>query len=299
MASVLVTGSSGFVGSHLAALCAASDLKIVGLDLRASGHTDMVCDVKEKALVAKILKENGVEKVIHLAAHIDAAESVRKPLKYLRNNALGTIMLLEAMRKSDSKEIVFVSSAAVYGRQEEFPILENAPLAPVNHYGLSKLLAERSVESYHESYGLNYTILRPSNLYGIGQNDAYAGVISRFVDAAIKGTAPVLHGDGSQTRDFLNVKDMVEALRAVAMQKGKNATYNVSFGKPVRITELLETVQRIAGKNIEPKRGPKRPGDIERSELSSEKFREAYGWKPEVKLEDGIGELLRHYKTAV
>ncbi len=292
MEKVLITGSSGFLGSHTMRLLRASGIEAIGADRRPSESTNLVCSIGDEAAMTSGLKSGGIGTVLHLAASVDAEESVRQPVEYIRNNTLNTAHLLNAMRKAGSGNFVFVSSAAVYGEPKHLPIDETHETNPTNPYGLSKLLAEEVVQGYNESYGIKYAILRPTNLYGTGQNSSHAGVIAKFIEAAIRGTPPVLQGDGKQTRDFLHVSDMAEALKAVASKGVRNDTYNVSANRPVDLSELLAIIEKISGTKLNAVHEQGRKGDIGKSEVSSDKLRAEYGWKPKKTLEEGLADLL-------
>ncbi|MDG7036716.1 MAG: NAD-dependent epimerase/dehydratase family protein [Nitrososphaerota archaeon] len=290
----LVTGAAGFVGRHLVRRLKETGAEVIAVDIRPVGGAIRVDVTDGRSLSALMMKERP-EAVFHLAAHISAPESVVDPIKYFHNNAIGTAVALEAARQADVSLFIYISSLAVYGEPTVLPITEASPVAPVNPYGASKLMGEEAVKVYNATYGLHYLIFRPSNIYGIGQNPEYAGVIAAFVKAVSEGRRPIIYGDGLQTRDFIDVKDVAELL-AIAGTKRKviDQTFNVSSGISVNIRELLGTVTSAAKKGqLIPIYKPKRPGDIRRSEVSNQRAREAFNWSPRYRLSEEIHELLK------
>jgi len=218
-----------------------------------------------------------------------------KPLMYISNNTVGTVNVLETCRKFDIRKIVYFSSAAVYGEPSEYPLRESSPVRPVNPYGVSKLMSEKAVEGYSSSYGLNYTIFRPSNIYGIGQNPEYAGVMHAFAKAIVNGKDPVIFGDGNQTRDYIHVNDVTEAVVRAPESEARNLVMNLSSGKSVTVNFLAKIFKEVYDKEINFIYGPPSEGDIYRSELSNELVTKALNWSPRVRLQDGLREIIKWY----
>ncbi len=290
----LVTGAAGFVGRHLVQRLKEKGVEVIPVDIRPLGKTKKV-DVTDGRSLAGLIKKERPGVVFHLAAHISAPESVVAPLKYFHNNAIGTAVTLEAARQGDVSLFIYISSLAVYGEPAAVPLTEASPVAPVNPYGASKLMGEEAVKVYNATYGMHYLIFRPSNIYGIGQNPEYAGVIAAFVKAVSEGRRPIIYGDGLQTRDFIDVRDVAELL-AIAGTKGEamERIFNVSSGSSINIRELLDIVTSAAGKaRAIPIYKPKRPGDIRRSVVSNLRACEAFNWSPKHRLSEEIHELLK------
>ncbi|AFO56739.1 UDP-glucose 4-epimerase [Natrinema sp. J7-2] len=232
-----------------------------------------------------------IDIIFHHAALISVEASIRDPERTHDVNVTGTVKLLERAR-DESARFVFASSAAVYGHPDTVPISEDAPLEPTSPYGLSKLAAERYVRLYADLYDLSAVALRYFNVYGPGQLDGdYSAVISVFVDQAAAGDPITVEGDGSQTRDFVHVDDVVQAnlLAATAEETG---TFNVGTGESVSILELAEIVRDLSGSDPEITYTEARAGDIDRSRASVSNIESSLGFEPSLSLEDGLREII-------
>ncbi|MGC9178077.1 MAG: NAD-dependent epimerase/dehydratase family protein [Conexivisphaera sp.] len=287
---ILVTGAAGFIGSRLARALRGRGHEVLGVDLRG-GEGIARADVRDRAAIVSLASGFGPDAVAHLAALISAPESVSRPAEYLENNAMGTVNALEAARLSGARAFLYFSSVAVYGEPAELPLREDSPTNPANPYGLSKLVGEEAARGYGRFYGMRCVILRPSNVYGPGQSPDYAGVVEAFARAIAEGRTPVIHGDGEQTRDFVHVDDVVNAA-IIALESGASGTYNVSSGRSVSVNELARLFEEAAGRRVEFARGPPRPGDVRRSEVSNELIVRELGWRPARDLSEGIREVL-------
>lgn len=296
---VLVTGGAGFIGSHLVRRLVAEGFHVTVLDNLSSGHLgNLNCvlsrvkfvegDVRDPGVVKEAA--SGAEAVVHLAALIDVAESIEKPRLYLDVNVLGTLNILEAAKKA--KVFVFASSAAVYGEPLSLPIEESHPLTPLSPYGATKAAGEALVHAHARVYGFRPVILRIFNVYGPKQSKAYAGVVLEFVKRVLKGEPPIIYGDGSQTRDFIYIDDVVECFVTAIRRQHVSGVFNVGSGKAVSIKELAGRVAEVLGKpNLEPVYAPARPGDIKHSVASINKLKECLGYTPRVSLELGLKKL--------
>lgn len=290
--SILVTGSSGFIGSHLVEeLSKQKGVDVVGVDIRPSASTSRRADILDTDRIARMMRESNVNCIVHLAAHISVQESVAFPIKYYENNLMGTASVLDAARISGVKSVVFASSIAVYGGQGRMPLTENSSARPESPYGYSKLFAEQMIKSYADLYGLNYTIFRFSNVYGQGQNPAYSGVISKFLECIASDMDPVVYGDGKQTRDFIHVRDVCSGVSRVLRSGADNQTYNLSSGSSTSLSELLKHLGAISRKRLAPVFKAPRQGDVVRSEISNRRFVSRYGWHPKVSLHQGLAAL--------
>jgi len=303
MVKVLITGGAGFIGHNLALYLADRGFDVVVYDslerasslgvsrLREKGVPIIVGDVRDEVKLKSSLR--GVDVVVHAAAYVDVEESVRKPLMYFDNNVLGTVSTAKCSLDSNVDFLVYLSSAAVYGNPKYLPIDENHPTEPISPYGLSKLMSEYVLRFYGRVYGLRYAILRIFNVYGPGQTSSYAGVVSKFIERIKEGLPPIIYGDGSQTRDFIYVDDVSEAIK-LAIEKKVCDVFNIASGREISINELAEIILRISGLKVKPIYEDKRPGDIERSVADISKAVRILGFKPKVSLEQGLEMLLRH-----
>jgi len=289
---ILVTGGAGFIGSNIAeALVSENDVRV--LDDLSSGSRLTVPD--DATLIEGDIRDNdvleratkGVDIIFHQAALISVEESVQRPELTHDVNVTATVKLLERARE-ESARFVFASSAAVYGYPESVPISEDAPTDPTSPYGLSKLAAERYVRLYAELYDLSAVALRYFNVYGPGQMAGdYSAVISVFAEQATNGEPITVEGDGSQTRDFVHVRDIVQA-NLLAASSNVTGVFNVGTGESVSILELAETVREASRSESEIVHVEDRPGDIDRSRADVSQLESEFGFEPSVSLEDGL-----------
>lgn len=237
------------------------------------------------------------EVVIHLAAQSHVGVSLEDRKGDAQVNVMGTINLLDLCKAYEVKHVIFSSTAAVYGDQEQLPITEEAPHHPLSPYALSKLTAERYIQLYAGLYGFVYTILRFSNVYGPRQaNAAESGVITKFAERLLTNQSPIIYGDGTQTRDFIFVKDVAAGIVNV-LQNESEGIFNLSTASETSLKEILSTMYELIGKQIEPTYLPFRKGDIYRSCLSNSKAENALGWTPQTSLRSGIKETLQYFKN--
>jgi len=301
---VLVTGGVGFIGSHVVDELVRGGYDVVVLDdlsnsdlKNIEGVIDRVIfvrgDVRDFKTVSKAVK--GIDAVIHLAALIDAVESLNKPLLYHEVNVYGTHVLLKCCVDSGVVRFVYASTAAVYGEPTVIPTPEDSVLEPTNPYGLSKLLAEELIKYYSRVYGLKTTIFRLFNVYGPRQwRSGYAGVISRFIERVSRGEPPIIFGDGEQVRDFIYVEDVAKVF-VESLERGVDGVYNLGTGRGVRIKDLAELVINAFGfKDLKPIHAPPRPGDVVRSVADVSKLREVFNVKP-TELGEGIRKTIEDY----
>ena len=305
MIRVLVTGGAGFIGSHLVdrLVDEAYDVRVIdnlysgkleNIERHIkSGKVDFVeGDIRDALLVKKSLV--GVDAVFHLAAIISVPFSVSNPELTFDVNLVGTLNLLNACYEKNVGKFVFVSSCAVFGDTKILPVNENASTNPISPYAESKLLAERDCLSFQQRGLLQSVVLRFFNVYGPrqGMND-YSGVITRFINRAKQKQSLTIYGDGSQTRDFVNVNDIVQALLACMKSSGANGeVFNIGSGKPTSITELAKTVLELTGQDLEIRCELARAGDIKDSYADISKAKRLLGYEPKVTLRDGLRALL-------
>jgi UDP-arabinose 4-epimerase len=289
--SILIVGGAGFIGSHTAKLIAASGRKPVVFDNLSSGHRWALRwgvfeegDLGDRAAIDAVLERHDVEAVIDFAAHIEVGESVRNPRKYFRNNLVNTLNLLDAMVDKGVKQIVFSSTAAVYGDPVTVPIPEDHRLLPVNPYGESKLFVERTLRWYGEAYGLRWAALRYFNAAGadpggeIGEDHApESHLIPLAIKAALgqRGELQIFGTDyptpdGTAVRDYIHVVDLAQAHLlaldhlAAGADKGTFAgsfAANIGTGVGHSVREVLAAVERVGGRPVPRREVGRRPGD--------------------------------------
>lgn len=291
--TVLITGGAGFIGSHIAdALVADNTVRV--LDDLSTGHRENVPDEAE-LYVGDITDDDdrsaamdGVDLVFHEAAIVSVAHSIETPLETNRTNADVTLQLLEDARRENAR-FVLASSAAIYGHPESLPVSETHPKQPTSPYGVSKLVADQYVQLYGALYDLPTVALRYFNAYGPRQQGGdYSGVISTFVEQALAGEPITVNGDGSQTRDFVHVDDIVQANLRAATTPHVGAAYNVGTGDTVTIMELAELIRSAAGSNSPIVNVDGRPGDIEHSCADTTTASSRLGFDSTIPLDAGL-----------
>ncbi|WP_254279912.1 NAD-dependent epimerase/dehydratase family protein [Haloarcula marina] len=295
--TVLVTGGAGFIGSHLVdALLPDNDVRI--LDSFVSGDrsrppadaTVVEGDVRDEAALARAM--DGVDTVFHEAAIVSVAQSVADPTTSHAVNVDGTLSVLEAARRRDAR-VVFASSAAIYGAPESVPVSETAPKQPSSPYGLEKLSGDHYCRLYADLYDLPTVALRYFNVYGPRQSGGdYAGAITAFTEQARAGGPLTVQGDGGQTRDFVNVADVVQANLRAAATDATGEAFNVGTGARTTIRDVAETIRDRVAPDAEIATVDPRPGDIRDSVADIGKAREKLGYEPTVSLEAGLADYL-------
>ena len=302
----IVTGGAGFIGSNLVeGLVELGDVTII--DDLSSGNLDNLehllkrDDVILERLSVTDLRGmkphfEDVDCVFHLAAISNISSSVADPLRTNEVNVKGTLNVLLAARDSGVRKVVFTSSASVYGDTDEVPTTESALPNPLSPYAVSKLAGEHYCNVFSDLYGLETTSLRPFNVYGPRQdpNSQYAGVIPLFIRSLLEGEAPMIDGDGEQTRDFVYVKDMVSAFIQAMDHRAKGA-YNIAGGKGISINELYREVSSIMGADVEPLHGEPRPGDVRHSTADITRAKRYLGYEPEYDLRRGLEETIEWF----
>jgi len=300
----MVTGGAGFIGSNLVdALLARGDEVTVVDDLStgrrenldgalAAGAELIELDIRDAARLAAVTAERGPETVFHLAAQIDVRKSLADPAFDAAVNVGGTANVLDAARAAGSGRIVFVSTGgAIYGEGEgqQLPLDESAPIAPLAAYGQSKFAAEGYLALYERVYGTSGISLRLGNVYGPRQDPlGEAGVIAIFCGALRAGRRPTVFGDGTQTRDYIFVGDVVAAALAAAESRATGPV-NIGTGKEVSVLELAEALGRLGGaESFEPEFAPARTGEVQRISLDAGLAERELGWRPQTSLEDGL-----------
>ncbi|GLZ09765.1 UDP-glucose 4-epimerase [Actinomadura sp. NBRC 104425] len=291
---VLVTGAAGFIGSHLVDRLLADGHRVVGVDDFSSGRnarTDVEIwrmDVADPALPGRVAALRP-EVVCHLAAQVSVRASVADPLHDARVNALGTANVLEAARAGGARKVVFASSCAVYGVPDALPVPPDAELRPASPYAASKVTGEVYLRTYRALHGLDYTILTLANVYGPRQTpDGEAGVVSIFTDALLAGRPTRVFGDGTQTRDYVYVLDVVDAFARATGEVGGGGRFNVGTGVQTTDRELHTLVAEAAGAPDDPAFAPPRPGDLPAMAVDPAATERVLGWRARVPLREGL-----------
>ncbi|MBC1457809.1 NAD-dependent epimerase/dehydratase family protein [Listeria newyorkensis] len=301
MTTVLITGGLGFIGSHLANRLA-TESKVVIIDNLSTGRRENVTphenitvyegDITDKKIVARIFETHQFDYIYHLAAVASVAESVERPHETFETNFMATVLLLEHAKNQaqEVKRFVFASSAAVFGDEETMPKTEISPVKPLTPYAIDKLASEQYVLAYKTLYGLNTSAARFFNVYGMRQNpeSPYSGVISLLTKAFIKESTFQIYGDGNQTRDFIFVNDVVDALVLIANREESNGeVYNIGTGQPTSLNDLIGQYQVITGKAMEVSHLQSRRGDIRVSLAGIEKLKRL-GFEPKYSIYRGL-----------
>jgi len=304
----LVTGGAGFIGSHLVDSLLADGARVRVLDdfssgrrenlaaaLRHGGALDVVeGDIRDLATVRAAM--SGVDGVFHEAAMVSVPQSVEHPELSADVNARGTANVFAAAREARVRRVVFASSSAIYGDDAPAPVAEDQAPGPMSPYGVDKLYAEHLGALYASLYGVETVGLRYFNVFGPRQDPSspYSGVISIFANAMRAGRAITIYGDGEQTRDFVDVADVVRANR-LAMSatpfRGFRAL-NVGRGERTTLNELVKVLGRLAGADVPVRYEAARAGDVRHSQADVTRIRAELGWEPAVTLEAGLGTLL-------
>jgi len=297
---VLVTGGAGFVGASLVHRLLGIGAKVTVLDdfftglesnlPQSAGNLEIVRgSVTDEALVSRSVK--AADYVFHLAAR-NIIVSTKNPREDFATNIGGTLNVLMAARESAVTRVVYTSSASVFGNPKYLPISEDDPTSMLSPYAVSKYGGENYCNAFFESYSVPVTCVRYSNVYGPMQRpeNPYCGVVAKFFSAAMAGKAPVIHGDGEQTRDYTFIDDAVEAtLLAAVTSRAEGQVYNVGSGRETTVNQLATTIIRITGKEMMASHIDRRDIDnIRRRVLNIEKARRELRWVPEVTLEDGL-----------
>ena len=306
---VLVTGGAGFIGSHLVDKLVEKGFQVRVLDDLSTGSLDNLehslnriefikADVRDVDSVRKALE--GVDVVVHEAAVTSVPRSIEDPLTVSQVNVEGTLNLLRACVERKVRRFVYASSSSVYGDLPTLPKREDYELRPKSPYAVSKYAGEKYCLVFHEVYGLETVALRYFNVYGPRQRyGPYSGVITIFINRALRGEPPIIYGDGKQTRDFIYVEDVVEAtIKALEKEDVAGEVINVAAGSPVTINRLAELILEIVGiDNLKPIYTVERKGDIKHSFADITKAKSLLGWSPKVNLVEGLRRTVDWFKV--
>ncbi len=304
MRKILVTGGAGFIGSHVVpALLEQGDCEVTVLDNLSTGKRAYVpkevpfhlLDIRSRELEEFLLRER-FQTVIHLAAQTLVPYSMEHPEADEDLNVAGLVHLLEGCRKSGVEQIIFSSSAAIYGDNQHLPLTETEVPAPTSFYGLSKTVGESYIRLYSQVSGLHHVIFRFANVYGERQGETgEGGVISIFARKIAHKEPLTIFGDGNQTRDFVYAGDIARAM-CLAVGYAGNATLNVSTNQEVSLNQLIGVLEKVLGHRMEVQYGPVRPGDIYASVLSHKALKETLGMQEYTDLEAGLRKTMDYFQ---
>jgi UDP-glucose 4-epimerase len=311
MANFLVTGGAGFIGSSLAERLLEIGQSVRVVDDFSTGHRRNVepfldrIELVEGDLADLSVSQaavQGMDYVLHQAAIPSVPRSVEDPLRIHNANANATLNMLVAARDAKVKRFVFASSSSVYGDSEVLPKVETMPANPLSPYAVTKLVGEKYGAVFHKLYGFPVVALRYFNIFGPRQDphSPYSGAISRFIEAALRGTRPLIYGDGEQSRDFTYVENAVEANLLACKAPGvEGMVFNVGTGERHTLKELLCCLSSILGCKLEPEFANTRLGDVRHSQAGIEKARRFLLFEPRVGFQEGLERTLNWFRRSL
>lgn len=308
--TILVTGGAGFIGSNLVDRLLAEDRRVVVVDDLSTGSLSNLDEARRagdgrfefqrldirKSAIDAVVERHRPEVILHLAAQINVRDSVEDPIDDAMTNIIGTINVLEAARRHGVRKVVLATSGGcIYGEPtlEELPVDEDNPGHPHSPYGASKVAAEEYLRMYRALYGLEWTSLALSNVYGPRQDPSgEAGVVAIFTENMLEGKPCMIFGDGEQSRDFVFVDDVVHAF-VLAMDRGNGERFNIGTGQRTSVNQLFHALAAATDHDREPVYAPERPGELRHNAIDARKANRELGWKPWTTLEEGLAATLR------
>ena len=313
MPGAMVTGAAGFIGSHVADALSRQGWDVVGVDnfdpyypreekqknlaevSQAVRDGFVEADIRDTETMQRLMEERGVELIVHLAAKAGVRPSIQMPAEYMDVNVRGTTSLLEAARKAGVQKIIFASSSSVYGRENEVPFHEDQPVqSPMSPYAASKIAAEAVCYTFHHLYDMHITCLRFFTVYGPRQRPDLA--INKFVRLMFAGQPIPMYGDGSSSRDYTFIDDIVRGVMAAVERDFDFAVINIGSSRPVKLREMIAAIERVTGITAKIEQLPPQPGDMPHTYADITRAKEMLGWQPQVTLEEGLAEFVRWWK---
>jgi len=301
---ILITGGAGFIASNIADRYLELGHEVVIVDNLITGQKENIpsaaefykMDICDEAL-KNVFETERPDIVNHHAAQMDVRRSVADPIYDASVNVLGGLNILQNCVKYKVQKFIFASTGgAIYGEQDYFPADENHPTRPISPYGITKLTTEKYLFFYNLTYGLKYTVLRYANVYGPRQNPhGEAGVVAIFSKKMLKREQPKINGEGTQTRDYVFVGDVVKA-NELALTTGDNKIYNIGTGIETDVNELFRKIAGFMDHPVEELHGPGMPGEQMRSVLDASYIKKELGWKPSVNLNDGLQKTVDFFR---
>ena len=305
----LVTGGAGFVGSHLAEELDRRGERVRVVDSLITGHRENLAHLERVEFLEGDLAEldvarqavAGADYVLHQAAIPSVPRSVQDPIASNRANIDATLNVLVAARDAGVRRVVYAGSSSAYGDTPTLPKREEMPTQPLSPYALQKLVGEQYMKLFTDLYGLETVTIRYFNVFGPRQDprSPYSGVISLFANALLERRAPLICGDGEQTRDFTYVANVVDGvLRACTAEGASGQVINVATGGRISINRLYSTMAGLVGVSIEPEYGAPRPGDVRDSQADISRAQQVLGYRPIVSFEEGLARTVAWYREA-
>jgi UDP-glucose 4-epimerase len=302
--NILVTGGAGFIGSQIADAYVEAGHNVIITDNMSTGVKEFInpkakfyeLDIRGEKL-SEVFEKHKIDVINHHAAQIDLRKSVEDPKFDVDVNVIGSINLLQNAVKYGVKKFIFASTGgAIYGEHDYFPADEKHPTRPYAPYGINKNTIEKYLFYYNHVYGLNYIVFRYANVYGPRQNPfGECGVVAIFTDKMLKGTLPLINGDGKQTRDYVYVGDVVKA-NVLALNAKGPAIYNIGTSVETDVNYIFGKVNEYAGTGFKENHGPPKKGEQRRSVLSYEKIKKELSWEPGVDMAKGLELTIDYFK---
>jgi len=305
---ILVTGGAGFIGSALANHLVRLGHRVRVLDDLSAGDPSVLDasvsftrgDVRDIPKLWTLLRD--VECVFHLAARVSVSESILYPVEYNEVNVGGTVSLMTAARDAGVRRVVLASSGTVYGEQEEQPVKETAVVRPPNPYAVTKIASEYYLSALGALYDIEVLMLRIFNAYGPGQAvpPSHPPVIPHFVSQALSESTPIIFGSSKQTRDFIYITDVVDALTSAGLTKNTDRLIiNIGTGQEISIRDLLKRIETLLGRKVLSLHNPTQSGGVSRLVADTNLARKVLGFEPKVTIDEGLRLMLSHYETAL
>ncbi|KXK55867.1 MAG: NAD-dependent epimerase/dehydratase family protein [Chlorobi bacterium] len=306
--NILVTGGAGFIGSHIVDRYLAGGHRVTVLDNLSTGLRENLnpqaefveADLRDRDAVRLLLQSGQFDLINHHAAQLDVRVSVRNPQFDAEVNIIGALNLLQSAVESGVRHVIFASSAGtVYGEQEYFPADELHPTNPISPYGVAKLTVEKYLHYYRHVAGLNYVVLRYTNVYGPRQNPhGEAGVVAIFCQQMLRRQNPVMYGDGQQTRDYVFALDVANAnqLAQEYLAAGRSGVFNICTNTEVTVNELFHLLNQTIGSDCLETHAPARAGEQLRSVCTYQRAQQELGWNPSLNFEEGILETVSFFR---
>lgn len=305
----LITGGAGFIGSHLGEALLKRGDSVRILDNFSTGKRENLKVLKGAEIIEGDIRDletcrkacKGIDVIFHEAALPSVERSLIDPIATEQSNILGMLHVLKAAHEAQVKKLIYAGSSSVYGANQVFPAHEELPMAPLSPYGASKASAELLCRSFAYSFGFPTISLRYFNVFGPRQDpdSQYSGVIAKFTKMILNGVQPTIDGDGGQSRDFTYVENVVVGnLLAADTDIKPGEVMNLALGNEITVNQLFETLCKLLSKDMKPKYGSPRKGDIRRSFAKIDKAKSLLGFKPVVEFEEGMRRTVEWYKSA-
>ncbi|MGB9630171.1 MAG: SDR family oxidoreductase [Thermodesulfobacteriota bacterium] len=310
MARVLVTGGAGFIGSHLTEALLRQGHLVRVIDNYSTGKRENLIfdqsypfleiiegDIREIEVCKEVMKE--IEYVFHQAAIPSVQRSIEDPLTTHSANVEGTLNLLVSAKETGVARFIYASSSSIYGDTPTLPKKEEMPPHPLSPYALQKYIGEQYCRLFSRLYGLETACLRYFNIFGPRQDPTsiYSAVIPRFIDALLNGRAPVIYGDGEQSRDFTYIDNVIQAnLLAMEAEKLNGEVINVACGERISLNQLLDLLKKILGSRISPIYEEARKGDVKHSLADIQKAKQILGYEPQVGIHTGLSKTIEYFQ---